>query len=340
MQFGIDEYFDDRLSSYATSNIDDGSAEADVEIPNKLEFLSLPPELRRNIYRQIVKKGSDSGGIIVPVIDMVPTQDSMAIARTCQDVHDEVTDMLYGTNLFVFTYQENRYYEDMDWEPGYEKSSMYNWLKEIGRRNRFKLRKLKVQIHMIDTDGFDMDFPYSDDDLPFHFSWTRVIGAHLAQSFNLLSTGHNLTSLALSLFDDDNIEDLFRGGFKCGLMKELMKLKGLQTFTLLPVPHYERHQWLLEKLTSVLTTDDRPAAKKSILPLMRERRFVNAELARLESRKQQLDSQITKTRADASDAVKLAKTTAKKDKALTKETKKVIRKIEKAAKHEWDEEDL
>ncbi|RVX69491.1 hypothetical protein B0A52_06555 [Exophiala mesophila] len=117
----------------------------------KVGFLDLPFEMRDRIYRSVLVDDDP--------IDFYARHNlshSSALLRTCKTVHNEATDVLYGSNSFHFkrqTQYRGKYFDEFWYEVGYE--DVRRFFETIGPVNISKMNYLSLKL----TDGLKLNEP-------------------------------------------------------------------------------------------------------------------------------------------------------------------------------------
>ena len=182
-------------------------------------FFSLPLELRYIIY-QYLFTSKCRHNLIVPAVGRLRRAitlnrpdsgrwraitglncQTLSLIRTCQQAHDESTNVLYSDNTFCFDdvlYDK----EDMSWyfdllnfpPIGCETSYFYPFLSVIGRANRMKLRHLDLNFHRYTT------FPLLGDDNAWGIKYKHhhSVASFMRNALDFLSKSHRLQSLVLT----------------------------------------------------------------------------------------------------------------------------------------------
>lgn len=118
-------------------------------------------------------------------------ESGLRLIRTCKQIHDEGTSVLYGRNHFRFRNDQDGAYAK-SW---CELESLPIWLRYIGKENVRKLRTLCIELV-----GYWAAWSYGEPDFPELNDSpvkARPAGAALVKAFDYLSTGHHLHILAL-----------------------------------------------------------------------------------------------------------------------------------------------
>ena len=290
------------------------SSSANSTLGSGTNIFSLPLELRQEIYKHVIFDRKPSGNLF-PRLNhwpALPSEDSLAILRTCRQINLEATNTLYGSRKIVVSYFKDYPEDDYGdpWEPyeegRWELSEFYLWLQIIGAENRTKIKQL--QINVTDCTALDQDYFDYDDDVYF-CSWKNEIGWHIAKSLKLLASNHNLNTLEFDVGQDfgmghdfpccccefcsrenPSVKDFFLG--RSDFWLALNKFNGLESFKLTPEPGTEKWHEKYENLQARLTRKRTPTDEDELAALWKDRKWVVAESKRLEERTTRIDERM------------------------------------------------
>ena len=221
-------------------------------------FLDLPPELRVQIYKYLLKvpggirptKSGDSCYMLTvttkPIIERfkssVETSDQLGgldLMLVSRQLHHEASEILYGHNTFQFFDLDYLPYLDMDCKVN-DFDQIYPWLVVIGRRNRSLIRSLELLFAggKVPLDS-EIEDPIHAREDPYatHKILRKSSDMHyLIEAMKTLAPGNNLRllnidfDLPLEPFYDKSVPDfcvLFRRS-SSKLLEAILLLKGVE----------------------------------------------------------------------------------------------------------------
>ena len=162
---------------------------------------------------------------------------SLPFLCTCQQVHGEATEVLYGGHIFWFDDTPHGGWTlTMEWLSGSHEATipqcdllfMMGWLKAIGEKNRLKIRRIQLRFSRDQSVRSITEGLFHEAD----GGQLHVTGGDLvAGALHLLSQGHNLQTLSIAFqkgLQDDNLA--FKYFFRPnGLLREfLSRIKGIK----------------------------------------------------------------------------------------------------------------
>ena len=228
-------------------------------------FLALPFDVRRLVYRFLLHSRDSICPDVTSSLKLYTYHSEkrkewyeshsiidVAILRTCQQVHDEATAVLYGENAFTFDdwdYREKcvaRRHHACRCPGETDLNLLYTWLHAIGRRNRRRIRRLRIILshpaymlcageERFRPDARDQGYADADDTMPQ--------GQHLVAAFRLLALEHGLRRVKIE-FDNKarwGKPELVRHFFASGLdarkvLAALASIRGLTDLSFDPAP--------------------------------------------------------------------------------------------------------
>ena len=248
------------LPSEASDKNDDGPVPSSQESQRSFQFLRLPYDIRSKIYDELfaysihpiepdITREFWRHGNLDHSCYFFLESGATAFLVTCKQVNSEASDALYGSNTFTFNDRGHlSAFEGCINRSGCHGSdhlqtssitSMYLFLRLIGKANRLRLRFIEVELarpqscYYPDEIAEDMEF-FTGPDMP-------VGGQYLGKSLGFLAQGHNLSMLRVKLNDEVWAPEwykprltmwmhLFRDPAESQLVRHLKSIKGLVVF--------------------------------------------------------------------------------------------------------------
>ena len=163
---------------------------------------------------------------------------ALALIRTCQQAHEEGTNVLYGVNIFRF--------DDIPYDmtptgyigsrsafilPQCEMTFLYAFLSHIGKANRLKMRHLRLEFF---SDAF-VTFPEG----PGRYNIWQSYGkggyggaVYVSEALDLLTDSHRLQTLKVGFSGSEDGVAGFSIWFSMNsmLIRRLAQFKGIQRF--------------------------------------------------------------------------------------------------------------
>lgn len=129
--------------------------------------------------------------------------DGLRLIRTCKQICDEATSILYGKSTFHFE-DMFRYRQEDEPGPGSwcELYSFPIWLRYIGRHNVLKIRTICISIRGLGA-AYGHEETDTSDELPSN-------GEALIQAFDYLSSGHRISTLEVRFRYADEVAHKIR----------------------------------------------------------------------------------------------------------------------------------
>lgn len=207
-------------------------------------FLGLPAELRTKVYRFLLHYGE----LVVDPIDGVCSAiasperkifdlaDSIPFLRTCAQIHEEATFMLYGSNQFYFGDESHGcvLVPKCGCLQVTEIAYLHIWLQLIGK-NRTKIRQLCLEIN-------SPTYLYYPGEIGLKLynldKEDQGKGSYLGRAFAILSHGHNLQKLEMSFrpMGVELADHLLGFGWNSMLIQQMAKVSGIKEFLIEPLP--------------------------------------------------------------------------------------------------------
>ncbi|KAI9717388.1 MAG: hypothetical protein M1812_004740 [Candelaria pacifica] len=301
----------------------DGSSAGSSQAP--FNFMKLPPEIRNKIYRILLRVDFDirpdingplaaySGYSGSP--ECYPrTINHCELLRVSRQVHSEASTVLYRENTFAFSdtdYRED--WVDEVWDGAShdcDLGNLYTFLCLIGPSNRQKLRTLKFTMMHIGF-AYSIGGIYPDSDRPGEH---RVpLGQVLANSFELLSKGHNLRTIEINCWQISEYyayEHFFRMR-NSNVLRNLRKIKGIQKLICEEDEEYPGPCEIIRELKAEMndpsdlsrdekTKEPKPRATLSerLVKLERERKELTASIRAIGQKLERTDEELTEVTAE------------------------------------------
>lgn len=207
-------------------------------------FLQLPPEIRNKIYRLLLITSDRVKDLAPDVIGHLARSrrtwvyradmgDSLSLLRTCEQVNQEASSILYGGHGFIFDEQLiNDEDDESAGSPICQFMFFYSWLRLIGTQNRLRLRKIWLVFAK-------KKFFYCRGETNTFTSKTvtGTGGEYLVDALELLAGGHALTTMHIvlddSMGDEENLfQHLFRRSSESRLIRQMEDFSGLEQLSL------------------------------------------------------------------------------------------------------------
>lgn len=207
-------------------------------------FLQLPPEIRNKIYRLLLITSDRVKDLAPDVIGHLARSrrtweyradmgDSLSLLRTCTQVNQEASSILYGGHGFHFDDEPiNADDDDTAGSPICQFMFFYSWLRLIGTQNRLRLREIWL---IFARKKF---FYCRGEANTFTFKTVTGTGAeYLVDALELLAGGHALTTMHIVFNDSMGDEEvlfqhLFRRSSESRLIRQMEDFSGLEQLSL------------------------------------------------------------------------------------------------------------
>ncbi|MCJ1477865.1 hypothetical protein MMC13_006538 [Lambiella insularis] len=203
---------------------------------NTFPFLQLPPELRNRVYAYLFANPTGTKEwAIEPILfpgdrrspELRRLGKGIAMLRVCKAIHAEAPSVLYGQNTFWF--RDHSQMAIFKRPPPLKQCSLmliYFFLQVIGAQNRKSIAHLELTVGNVRYFYHETE---SSEDYQSYINGGKFLG----DAFDLLSKGHSLRSLELSLETRDeqvalfHLPHLLRPITQSRLLQQMMKLNGL-----------------------------------------------------------------------------------------------------------------
>ncbi|KAL2039644.1 hypothetical protein N7G274_007503 [Stereocaulon virgatum] len=170
-------------------------------------FIDLPPEMRNIVYKLLFVSRHPDNAITPdpvgsrksngPFVWRIGAPDSLPLLRTCRQIHDEASSILYGKNIFLFsdaphgqrTFEVPGFGQTLRW---CDYVTMYGFLSRIGCENRAKILRLRLEFLTFNYITYaDEEVGRERSDQSFRGGGAHVVG----DALDLLSSKHSLSQV-------------------------------------------------------------------------------------------------------------------------------------------------